>query len=310
MRAFAGLVATSSLLAVLCASSSAAAQDLPLLDIRTWRPSVDPTASLVLESPSVPGPWHFNVGTFLDWAYRPVSVTDGALGSPTYGQTLYRPVASALETNILANIGLGEHASLGIVIPAILFQTGSDNLPSTVATLPVASTALGDLGLSAKVRIVGNDNGGFGLAGIVGATLPTGDHSSFAGEGAVTAQMRLIADYSFVVADVQASLGYFLRTEERTWPAASAGGYTFGNQIPWSFGVRLRPDIFHLDRDDRQTWELAVQGWLPGGPQAPFVDRGAAALSPVMLALSDRIALGRDKDAYLLGGAEIGLSDA
>jgi len=310
MRASAGLLATSSLLAVLCASSAASAQNLPSLDTRTWRPSVDPTASLVLESTSVPGPWNWNVGAFLDWAYRPISVRDANPSSPTFGQTLYRPVDSVLETNLVANLGLGEHASLGIVLPAVLYQAGSSNLPAEVATQPVASTALGDLGLSAKVRIASNDNGGFGLAAIAGATLPTGDQSSFAGEGAVTAQLRLIADYSFVVADVQASLGYFVRTEERTWPAASAGGYTFGDEIPFSFGVRLRPDIFHIDREDRQTWELAVQGWLPGGPVAPFVDRGAAALSPVMLALSDRIALGRDKDAYLLAGAEIGLSDA
>ena len=84
----------------------------------------------------------------------------------------------------------------------------------------------------------------------------------------------------------------------------------FGDEIPWSFGIRIRPDVFHIDGEDRQLWELAAHGWLPAGPQAPFHDYGASALSPVMLALSDRIALGKDKDAFVTAGIDIGLSDA
>ncbi len=299
MRARAAFITSSFLLI----SSSAAAQ-LPSLDIRTWRPSVDPSASLVLESPNTPGPWAFNFGSYLDWQLRPVSVKDGA------GTTLYRPIDWGFGLNVIANVGLGEHASLGVVMPVALYQTGSDNLPSTIASQPVANSALGDLSLSAKVKIIDNHNGGFGLAALAGMSIPTGDKSSFAGEGAVTADLRVIADYSFVVAHFQASLGFQVRTEQRTWPDASAGGYNFGDEIPWSVGFRIKPDVFHLDKEDRQTWEIAAHGWLPAGPQAPFVDRGASALSPAMLALSDRVALGRDKDAYIVGGVDIGLSDA
>jgi OOP family OmpA-OmpF porin len=297
MRARAALV-------VFLLSSSAAAQQLPSLDVRTWRPSVDPSASLVLESPNTPGPWAFNVGSYLDWQLRPVTVKD------SLGNTLYRPIDWGFGMNVLANVGLGEHASLGLVIPMTLYQTGSDNMPTTIASQPVAHTAVGDLALSAKVKIIDNHNGGFGMAALAGMTIPTGDRSSFAGEGAVTADIRVIVDYSFVIAHFQAQLGYMVRTEQRTWPDASAGGVNFGDEIPWSIGFRLRPDVFHIDKEDRQTWEIAAHGWLPAGPQAPFVDRGASALSPAMLALSDRIALGRDKDAYIVAGVDIGLSDA
>ncbi len=295
--------ALASLAVIVMIGRSARAQ-LPSIDARTWRPSVDPTASMVLESPNTPGPWAFNFGSYLDWALRPVTVKDQT------GTTLYRPVDWGFNLNVIANVGLGEHASLGIVMPAVLYQTGSDNLPSNVAAAPVAHTALGDIGLSAKVKIIGNPNGGLGIAGIVDMTIPTGDHSSFAGEGSVTTDLRLLVDYSFVVAHLQASLGYMIRTETRTWPDAANGGYTFGDEIPWSLGLRIRPDIFHIDSEDRQTWEIAAHGWLPGGPQAPFVDRGASALSPVNLALSDRIALGKDKDAFVTAGIDIGLSDA
>ncbi len=296
---------------VVLASSSATAQ-LPSLDVRTWRPSVDPSASLVLESPNTPGPWAFNTAAYLDWQVRPVTVKDAATGT-----VLYRPIDFGFGTNLLANVGLGQHASLGVVIPAVLYQTGSDGLPATVAgdaasgkAIPVSSTALGDISLSAKVKIIGNSNGGPGLAAVAGMSLPTGDHSSFAGEGAVTAQIKLIFDYSFVIANFQASLGYMLRTETRTWPDKSVGGYNFGDEIPWSLGLRIRPGVFNIDKEDRQTWEIAAHGWLPSNPQAPFVDRGASALSPAMLALSDRFALGKDKDAYLIGGIDIGLDNA
>jgi len=285
------------------AARGAAAQ-LPSIDIRTWRPSVDPSASLVLESPNTPGPWAVNFGSYLDWQLRPVSVKDGA------GTTLYRPIDWGFGLNVLANIGLGDHASLGVTMPAVFGQTGSENLPSNVAARPVAGTALGDLGFTAKVKIIDNKNGGLGLAALAGITIPTGDQSSFAGEGAVTADIRVILDYSFVIAHFQAQLGYFIRTEQRTWPDASAGGVNFGDEIPWSLGFRIRPDVFHIDKEDRQTWEIAAHGWLPAGPQAPFVDKGASALSPAMLAISDRIAIGHDKDAYITAGVDIGLSDA
>ncbi len=169
---------------------------------------------------------------------------------------------------------------------------------------------MGDIGLSAKVQIIRNANGGPGLAAVAGMTIPTGDHTSFAGEGAITASMKVIFDYSFIIAHFQASLGYMLRAEYRTWPDASVGGYNFGDQIPWSLGLRIRPGVFGIDKEDRQLWEIAAHGWLPAGPQAPFVDYGATALSPAMLAISDRLSLGRDKDAYLIGGVDIGLDSA
>ena len=88
------------------------------------------------------------------------------------------------------------------------------------------------MSLQAKATLLPNEDGGFGMALATIFTLPTGDRESFMGEGALTGQARLTADYSLLVANVQASLGYFFRTYERTWPDASAGGVTFGGQLP------------------------------------------------------------------------------
>jgi hypothetical protein len=77
-------------------------------------------------------------------------------------------------------------------------------------------------------------------------------------------------------------------------------------------GLSIKPDVFKIDRDNRQRWDLAVHGSLPAGPVGPFGsgDPGSAQLSPVLLALSDRIELGHYRDVYLVAGGEVGLSSA
>jgi hypothetical protein len=68
-----------------------------------------------------------------------------------------------------------------------------------------------------------------------------------------------------------------------------------------------------VDRDDRQEWELAAHGALPAGPVAPFGwggGSGATALSPALVSLDDRIAIGRRRELYVLVGADIGVDTA
>src|SRR5262249_18327791 len=90
-----------------------------------------------------------------------------------------------------------------------------------------------------------------------------------------------------------------------------------GAEIPWTLGISLHPQVLrlvgvNLDPGDRQTWEVAGHGSLPGGPVGPFGsgDPGSSVLSPGMLAASDRIAPGHYKDAVVLAGVDVGLSNA
>jgi hypothetical protein len=109
-------------------------------------------------------------------------------------------------------------------------------------------------------------------------------------------------------------VGYTLRTAEQTWPDASIGGVTFGDEVPWSAGVVVKPKGLSpfLDPGNAQQWEVALHGWLPAGPVAPFGlgGRGATALSPALLAVDDRLAFGRLADWFLLVGADVGLDAA
>ena len=289
-------------------TGEANAQTLPSIDARTWRPSTDPAAGLVLESVMTPGAGNWNAVALLDYAHHPITLRNSGTGD-----VAFRPVELAFGMNLGMSIGIGSRAALGLSVPMVLYQDGSNGLPPTIhATGGVPNTALGDVDVSGKATLVANDGGGFGLAALADLTLPTGDRTSFLGEGSATATARILAEYTLIIASAQASLGYTLRTETRTWPDASVGGIQFGDVIPWTAGISLKPGVLKLDGENRQRWDLSFHGWIPATPVGPFGvgDPGSARQTPVLLNLSERILLGHDRDVYGLGGVDIGLTDA
>jgi OmpA-OmpF porin, OOP family len=284
-----------------------AQEPLPSVDVRTYRPSVDPRAQMFTEPVQTPHHLDFNLQGIVHYGHGPV------LLSRADGSIAYRPVQNVLALDVGANVGLGGIASVGLTLPVILAQAGSDGLPATVSTKGQApTTAVGDLGLLGKVMVVDNDTGGFGLAFLGGVTFPTGTPGSFARESSPTANLRGVVDYSLIIAGVQASAGYTLRTERNVWPDRSIGGITFGDSIPYSFGLWFKPAILKIDGENRQRWEIGLRGALPAGPAGPFGsgDPGSAQLSPLSLGASDRVELGKGRDVYLMGGAELGLTSA
>jgi OOP family OmpA-OmpF porin len=302
----------------------ALAQTVPSLDLRTWRPSPDPEAGLVLEPVTTPGPWRWNVDVWGSYAQTPVVLRDAATGA-----VLKRPLEHALGADLVAEIGLGDRAAVGLDLPIFVWQDGTSSLPSTTVTGGVVpTTGVGDLALSGKVAIVSNDRQGIragpGLAALGAVTFPTGDRASFMGEGSPTVSLRVLGEYAFGVAAARATIGYTLRVDQRTWPSSGGvvrdnilgdrSGVTFGDEIPWSAGVVLRPKAIAtaLDADDRQEWEVALHGALPAGPVAPFGlgDPGAPSLSPVLLAVDDRIAIGGPRDVFVVWGGDFGLDEA
>jgi hypothetical protein len=240
----------------------------------------------------------------VNYALHPVSLKDPTLGT-------IRPVEHALGLDLTLGVGLGSRVAVGVDVPVALYQSGDKPLAgSIVSTGETAQSAIGDVGLHGKFAIVDASQGGFGLAALASMTLPTGDDASFLGERSLTAGARLLAEYTLIVASVQASLGYTARTAQRTWP--DPGGVQLGDVMPWSVGASFKPDVLKIDPGHRQRWDLVVRGWLPVTPVGPFGagDPGSSLLSPVILSLSDRIELGHFRDAYAVAGAEIGLTDA
>ncbi len=289
----------------------ARAQKVPSIDMRTWQPSSDADASMILEPATTQGPWTWNVGVWAQYAQNPVVYRDR-------GDMSVRPVAHFVGFDVVAGLGLGDRFSLGLDLPIAAWQNG-DMLPLPfVEGGHVPASAIGDGSVRAKATILSNDRGslrsGFGLAALADVQVPFGDRTSFLANGSVAGLLSLLGEYAVEVGALRAELGYGVRTADRTWPGGGLDDVaTFGNSIPWSIGLVVRPKLFAqaIDSGDRQLWELAAHGWVPGGPTAPFAS-GASRLSPALLGVDDRIALGaaRDADARVLLGAEVGLDRA
>lgn len=301
-----GLVGLSMGLAV---TGAARAQTVPSIDARTWAPSPDADASLVLEPAATPGPWRWNLAAWAQYAQAPVIYRNRG------GQEL-RVVDHFVGLDFTGGLGLGERVSLGFDLPLAVWQNGDSPLPTNlVQDGTVAATALGDASILGKVTLLSNDRqsvrSGFGLAALGAVSLPSGGRTSFLSDGAVGGLLRLLAEYAVGIGAARVELGYAARGAQRTWPEATTDSVTFGNTIPWAVGLVIRPKAFApaIDAGDRQLWEVAAHGWLPGGPVAPF-GQGAAAFSPALIAADDRIALGHDRDTSILIGGELGLDGA
>jgi OOP family OmpA-OmpF porin len=294
--------------------SVAAAQTAPSIDVRTWRPSSDPAANLVFEPVATQGPWQWSVGVWASVAQAPVVLRDASSSD-----VAVRPLAHLYASDIVASLGIGERAQIGVDVPTYVWQDGDQHLdPGIVSGGVVPTSGLGDIALHAKARLIGDvEHGpphGLGLAALGTFTLPTGEQASFMGEGSVTASVQALAEYALGIGAVRASLGFKLRTDQHAWPDPKFGGVTFGDEIPWALGVALRPHMLltWIDRDDRQLWEVAAHGAVPADPVAPFGlgSAGASSLSPALLAVDDRFAIGHYRDAYVVGGLDFGLDTA
>jgi hypothetical protein len=312
MRAIVGNSCAIALAFALSARPSAG-QTLPSIDVRTWRPPVDPQGGLVLEPVTTPGPWQYSVGLWAGYAQAPVTLRDR-----TTGQVVTQPLEHLLSADFVADIGLGERAAVGVDVPCFLWQKGASSLGSSVVTGgAVPMTGLGDVALAGKVAILSNDRQGVrvgpGFALLGAATLPSGDRSSFMGDGSTTASLQALGEYALGVGAARAAVGYKLRTEQHTWPR-DPGSVSVGDEIPWAVDFVLRPKALAaaLDADDRQQWEIGLFGALPVRPVAPFGlgRQGASVLSPLLIAAGDRIALGHYRDTYVIAGADFGLDQA
>jgi len=291
-----------SALALAATSSSAHADPLPSLDLRSFRPSTDPRGQLVVEPVRGGDRGEMAFFAYSEAAYRPISLFS------QNGNGTTRPMNVQLVGHLGASLGVGTRSQVGVVMP-VAFALGGDSLPGAVASSPrTPRAAVGDLGFTWKSTLRDNTAGGFGLALLGDVTLPTGSKDAFVGEKGATVAVRALAEYNVLIGGLQAQLGYGVRTAPVTWPASY--GPTYGDWVPFRVGAWFSPKILGIDSKNRQRWELGLRGFVPAGPVAPFGlgREGAHALSSLALGASDRIALDARGDLSVLAGAEVGLA--
>jgi hypothetical protein len=306
------LAASASSLAIAPARSFGA-EVPPSLDLRGSHPSTDPGSGLYLEPASSPATLDWNAGLWLSYAYKPITLRDGATN-----EAVFDVIRHQLTGDLVAGVGFGRRVALGVDLPFVILQTGEDpgSMPaaaSVIGPVPLPAQALGDVALTGKLTIVKptqGEFGGFALALHERLTLPLGDEGSYLGEGHVTSETRLLTEYRLLALGMHAAVGVKVRGEEGRYacedvPLPKEGkddtcSTRFGHELPFGLGLSFRPQVLGLDKAGRWTWFLEVRGHVPLAPAAPFAS-GSGRVSGASVGAGARMALG---DVSVLAGLE------
>jgi OmpA-OmpF porin, OOP family len=288
------LQAAARLLAPVLAlvATHASAAEVPSLDLRRLSLPTDDQGGLYTEPSRAPGHLNWNAAVVASYANRLVVLEDDN------GEQLAVPVRHQLSLDYLFGVGLGDRVALGVSLPSVIYQTGTDvsDRVSGATTLP--HSALGDVGLSAKaVLLPAGDLGGFSLAGLARVTLPTGDPTSYVSEGGATGELRLLSELSLLVLTARATVGVKVRGTEQTYVER-----TFGHELPWGGALVLRPQALGWDEKGRWSWSIEAHGAVALTPSF-----AAAAASPAVIGAVARYT---PSEVSILGGVEAPLSSA
>ncbi len=276
--------------AALLTSTGVAAQPTPSLDLRLFRPPVDPAGSLYLEPTATPGQGNWNVGVWFSHAIDPIVLEDenGEAGSA---------IAHQSSVDYVASLGLLSQLAVGITLPTVIYQDG-DDVGGLAGTQVLPQTAVGDIGFVAKATLVPTEAlGGFGLAALGEVTGPSGDRRSYLGEGKATGGMRLLGEMRWPGLAVRGTAGAKIRSRKRIF-----ANEEFGHDLPWGLGFAIKPQVIGLDNSGR--WEVMAEA---RGAIAFSPEFGSGPQSPVMAGLSTRFTSG---DISFLAGLELPLSNA
>ncbi|MDF3069205.1 MAG: uncharacterized protein K0R38_4806 [Polyangiaceae bacterium] len=279
-------------LALALAAGQASAQEVPSLDLRRLSLPTDDQGGLYTEPARAPGHLNWNAAVVGSYANRLVVLEDAN------GEQVAVPVRHQLSLDYLFGIGLGDRVALGVSLPSVMYQAGSDvtNRLSGASALP--HSALGDVGVSAKaVLLPAGDLGGFSLAGLGRVTLPTGDPTSYVSNGTATGELRLLSELSLLVLTVRATVGAKVRGEEVTYVDRK-----FGHELPWGAAVVLRPQALGWDEKGRWSWSIETHGAVALTPTF-----AASAASPAVIGAVARYT---PSEISLLAGVEAPLNGA
>jgi hypothetical protein len=175
-----------------------------------FTPPVGPGSFFWVQDAQVLGHLAWSAGVTANLMSRPLILRD-----VNTDETVSEPIRTRLGADLLAGIGLGSRFQLGLAVPVVAAQSGDRLAGIGLDESELATTALGDLRLSATARVEGRRSGlGAGLGLGVTLTLPTGDDEQFSGEKGTVVEWRVIGSYGWRSARLAANVGPRLRTEE------------------------------------------------------------------------------------------------
>ena len=272
-----------SILLVLGACSLASAQGVTL---DQYRAAETPLDGFVVTRPRSMGHLRMAASLHLDYALAPLR----GPASPTGAQLVDHELAAQAGFAL----GLLDRMIIAARLPVVLTMGG----PSAMAGAPftrdpaASGPGLGDLALSFRYRLVGDERDTFALAINTAATIPLAEAASssqdLAGEAGVTFTPELAGELRFWPVRITANLGG--RFRER----ALYRSLRVEHELTWALAVSVDiiPDV--------------LEAMLEGFGTTPFARFGNAATSPVEALLGLRVRPIAPLFIGLAGGAGIG----
>ncbi|MEO5767054.1 MAG: OmpA family protein, partial [Polyangia bacterium] len=219
-----------------CLTASAAAQTTSAasgnVQLDQYQPSPFSDRVLRLDGGSVLPSGQYHLGLDLDYALKPLVLTDAAPGTLTPGTgTDHDVVAHAVGGSLLASFGLGHRLELGVAVPLTLFQSGQDVAGAVGPSL----AGVGNVRLGLKARLWGRGGGylGAALLGAIPGGLGTLTHESgFSGEG------RVFFGYRRGPLVAGARAGFRLRAAQRFYDVSLGNELTLAAGATWQMASR------------------------------------------------------------------------
>jgi outer membrane protein OmpA-like peptidoglycan-associated protein len=212
----------------LALAAGARAQTAPGFALDRYNPAERGSDWFANESLDLRGHGRFAVGLVGDWAHRPLVLysSDGS----------FPIVKDQLFAHLGANVILWNRLRVGASFPVLLWGGGEATQVGATRFADKSGTNAGDLRLGTDVRILGEYGGAFTLAGGLQVHLPTGSRDSYASDGKVRVQPRILAagDVGPVAYAANVAFTYRALTDR-------VAGQPFGSEMYFSAaaGVRL-----------------------------------------------------------------------
>jgi OOP family OmpA-OmpF porin len=219
-----------------------------------------------------------------DYAYRPLVLYrndgDESAGSIVKNQLFLHGGVS---------LGLFDRLNLSLNVPVALVNSGDSPVAGGIAPPSPSGAALGDLRVSARVRLVGRAKDGAELDLGGSLWLPTGDRKSFAGDGSVRGMPELVLAGEAGMLAYAAHAGVSLRRERQALESTVGNELTTGGAVgillvdkklqigPELYGTTTLKNAFARDNSNFEGLlgaRVRASAWVFGAGAGPGFTRG------------------------------------
>ena len=271
MRRILAVIAFGILVA---AAAAASAQQDNKFSAQNFQVAPGYGSFLTVEGSEVPPGLGGGVGGLVGYQYEPLVIrgckqlsADGDTCTD-WADTKTALVKHMLTFDLYGSIWLFRVVELGVVVPAVLYQTGDD--VATGALAPSGKVGLGDVRAHVKLDLLhtfGYTGDTFGLALVPVVTFPVGNaisSDSYLGDSTVTVQPKLAFGVNFSRARLGINAGYLWRKTNDFQLAEVGPRITYGAAAEILFSDRVSGivELFGQNGFSKDVTESPLEGEL------------------------------------------------